>query len=75
MFRRRMTSNRVDDRCDILTPKQSPVSRSCDLTEEMPSSVESGAGPSIRGGSWGMPRAQNPREGTNPRRDVKPCKP
>ena len=49
-------SNRAGGRCDIPTPKQFaqlPVSRSCTATEEMPSSVESGAGPSIRGGSWG----------------------
>ena len=56
MSLRRMTSNRAGGRCDIPTPKQSPVSRSCTATEDMPSSVESGAGPSIRGGSWGTRR-------------------
>ena len=37
-------------------PTKSPVSRLCSLTEEMPSSVESGSGPSIRGGSQGTTR-------------------
>ena len=56
MSLRRTTSNHAGGRCDIPTPKQSPVSRPCTATEEMPSSVESGAGPSIRGGSWGTKR-------------------
>ena len=54
MSLKRTTSNRAGGRCDIPTPKKSPVSWSC--TEEMPSSVESEAGPSIRGGSWGTKR-------------------
>ena len=54
MFQRRMTSNRAGGRCDIPTPKQSPVSRLCTATEQMPSSLEGGAGPSIRGGSMVM---------------------
>ena len=56
LFRRPMTPNCTGGRCGIPTPKQSPVSRSCDLTEKMPSSAESGAGTSIRGGSWGTKR-------------------
>ena len=41
MSLRRMTSNRAGGRCDnvILTPKQSPVSRPCTATEDMPSTI------------------------------------
>ena len=53
LFRRPMTPNRAGGRCGIPTPEQSPVNRPCDPTEEMPSSVESCAGPSIRGGLCG----------------------
>ena len=53
MSLRRIPSNLAGGRCDIPTPKQSPVSRPCTATEGVPSSAESGAGPSIRGGSWG----------------------
>ena len=57
MSLRRVTSNRAGGRCDIPTPTKSPVSiRSCTETESTPSSVESGAGPLIRGGSWGTKR-------------------
>ena len=55
LFSRQMAPgpNRAGSRCDLPAPKQSPVSRSCSLSEEMPSSV--GAGPSsIRGGSMAM---------------------
>ena len=45
LFMKPLTPNHADSRRDIPTPKQSPVSRSCDLTYEMPSSVESGAVP------------------------------
>ena len=34
-------------------PSNHRLARPCSLTEEMPSSEVSGAGPSIRGGSWG----------------------
>ena len=37
LFQRRTMFNHVGGRCDIPTPKQSPVSRSCTATEEMPS--------------------------------------
>ena len=59
MSPRRVTSigNRAGGRCDIPTPTKSPVSiRSCTATESMPSSVESGSGPLIRGSSWGTKR-------------------
>ena len=56
LFRKPTTPNRAGDRCDIPTPKQSPVSRSCSLTGGMPSSVESGAGPGIRSSSWATKR-------------------
>ena len=56
MSLRRMASNRAGGRCDIPTPKHPPVSRPCTAAEEMPSSVESGAGPSVRDGSWGTKR-------------------
>ena len=51
-----MTPYRAGGRCDLPTPKQSPVSRPYSLTEEMPSSVESGARPSIRGSAFGTKR-------------------
>ena len=47
------TPNCARGRCDILTPKQSLVSQSCDLTNEMPSFVESGAVPGNCSGLWG----------------------
>jgi len=52
---RRVTSNRAGGRCDISTPT-TPVSISCTDTEPMPSSVERGAGPLVRGGTWGTKR-------------------
>ena len=51
-----MTANRAGGRCDVPTPTKSPVSRPCSPAEEMPSSVESGAGPSLRGVALGMKR-------------------
>ena len=54
LFSRKITPNRAGGRCDLPTPTPSPVSRPCSLTEEMPSSFESGAGPSIRGGALAM---------------------
>ena len=52
-----LTANdRAGGRCDLPTPMQSPVSRPCSLTEEIPPSAKSGAGPSIRGGALGMKR-------------------
>ena len=56
LFGRPMAPNRASSRCGIPTPNQSTVSRSCSLIEEMPSSVESGAGPSIRDSLWGTKR-------------------
>ena len=50
-----MTSNRAGGRCDIPTPA-TPVSLSCTDTEPVPSSVGSGAGPLVRGSSWGTKR-------------------
>ena len=52
---RRVTSNRAGGRCDIPTPT-TPASLSCTDTEPMPSSVESGRGPLVRGGTWGTKR-------------------
>ena len=54
LFSQQMTPNRAGGRCDLPTPTPSPVSRPCSLTEGMPSSFESGAGPSIRGGALAM---------------------
>ena len=53
---RRVTSNRAGGRCDIPTPTTPVSNLSCTDTELMPSSVESGAGPLIRGSSWGTKR-------------------
>ena len=49
LFSRQMTADRAGGRCDIHTPTKSPVSWACSLTEVMSSSVESGAGPFLRG--------------------------
>ena len=56
LFEKPTTPNRAGARCDISTPKQWPVSRSCSLTEEMPSSVESGGRPGICSSSWATKR-------------------
>ena len=42
-------------RCYMPTPKQSSISQSCDITEEMPSSVQSGAMPA-NSSSWATKR-------------------
>ena len=46
-------TNRADGRCEQPT---TPVSISCTDTEPMPSSVESGAGPLVKGRPWGTKR-------------------
>ena len=46
-------TNRADGRCEQPT---TPVSLSCTDTEPMPSSVESGVGPLVKGRPWGTKR-------------------
>ena len=56
LFSRQMTAGRAGGRCDVPTPTKSPVSRPCSLPELMPSSAESGAGPSLRAAASGTKR-------------------
>ena len=56
LFSRQMSADRVGGRCDVPTPTKSPISRPCSLREPMPSSVESGVGPSLRGVASGTKR-------------------